>query len=159
MSARDRVIAYLLSYPGKLIDKDELMVVSAGADWLRHVADLRSLFGWSIYSGATIMHMAEGARIARNKGELASIESAFGDPRSIDVDQHVLVRTYQDRGAACRWYMLRDIKLRKRPAAARLLEYFRTNVGEQITCEELRYLTGSEWARRTLNSGPNKAGR
>ena len=69
-SARDRIIAYFRRYPRKVIDGDELMVVSGIAEWARRVRELRVQFVWSIYSGVTFHHMADDAGAADNAEEL-----------------------------------------------------------------------------------------
>ena len=72
-SARERLVAYLVRYPRRVIDGDELMVVSGIAEWARRIRELRVQFGWSIYSGVTFNDMAEDARTAENAEEPESI--------------------------------------------------------------------------------------
>ena len=48
LGARDRIIAYLVQYPFRVIDGDELMVVSGIGEWARRVRELRVQFGWWI---------------------------------------------------------------------------------------------------------------
>ena len=145
-SARDRVIAYLKRYPQTVIDGDELMVISGIGDWPRRVRELRVQFGWWIYSGVTFGEIAEAeAEDAKNLSQIFGV-----DPAAIRPDQYVLMRTDQDRDAAHRWNVLNDVRRKKASVKDKLIEYFRKNVGAQITGEELKYLARDkkEWARR-----------
>jgi hypothetical protein len=150
-SARERVIAYLRRYPRTVIDGDEFMVVSGIAEWARRLRELRVQFGWAIYSGVTFCQMAEDASAAEDTGQLAALESALGvNPSKIKPDQYVLMREEQDRHAAYRWNVLNEIRRKKVSVTDKIIEYFRRNVGEEITGEELKYLAKDkkEWARR-----------
>jgi len=150
-SARERVIAYFRRYPRTVIDGDELMVVSGIAEWARRLRELRVQFGWAIYSGVTFRHMAEDAAAAEDAREAEAIESAVGlDPAKIKPDQYALMREEQDLHAAYRWNVLNEIRRRKVSVTDKIIEYFRRNVGEEITSEELKYLARDkkEWARR-----------
>jgi hypothetical protein len=151
LSGRDRIIAYLARYPLKVIDGDELMVVSGIGEWARRVRELRVQFGWWIYSGVTFRDMAEDARAADNDGETAGLKEMLGvEPSKIKPDQYVLMRAEQDRQAAHRWNVLNEVRRKKASVTDKIIEYFRKNVGQQITGEELKYLAKDkkEWARR-----------
>ncbi|VBB05620.1 hnh endonuclease [Lucifera butyrica] len=143
-SARDRIIAYLRQYPQKVIDGDELMVVSGIGEWARRVRELRVQFGWWIYSGVTFKDMAE------DQEEVDSLKAIGIDPSKIKPDQYVLMRIEEDRDAAHRWNVLNEIRTKKIAVKDKIIEYFRRNVGVQITGEELKYLAKdkSEWPRR-----------
>jgi hypothetical protein len=150
-SARDRVLAYLRHYPHVVINGDELMVVSGIAEWARRLRELRVQFGWAIYSGVTFRDMAEAARAAEDDEEIASLELAIGvDPSRVKPDQYVLMKEQQDRRSAHRWNVLNEVRRKKISVADKIIEYFRKNVGDQITGEELKYLAKDkkEWARR-----------
>lgn len=150
-SARERMIAYFKRYPQTVIDGDELMVVSGIAEWARRVRQLRVQFGWSIYSGVTFAHMAEDARTAHDTEETASLERTLGvHPSTIKPDQYVLMRDEQDRRAAYRWNVLNEVRRKRVSVTEKIIEYFRKNIGEEITGEELKYLAKDkkEWARR-----------
>lgn len=150
-SARERVIAYFKRYPRTVINGDELMVVSGIAEWARRVRELRVQFGWAIYSGVTFRDMAEDATAAEDAGETAAIETTLGvHPSKIKPDQYVLMREEQDRRAAYRWNVLNEVRRKKVSVTDKIIEYFRRNVGEEITGEELKYLAKDkkEWARR-----------
>lgn len=73
-----------------------------------------------------------------------------GDPSAIKPDQYVLVRVEQDKKAAHRWNVLNELGRQNSSVSAKIIEYFRRNVGEEITGEELKYLARDkkEWARR-----------
>jgi hypothetical protein len=151
LSGRDRIIAYLARYPFKVINGDELMVVSGIGEWARRVRELRVQFGWWIYSGVTFRDMAEDARAADNEGETAGLKEMLGvEPSKIKPDQYVLMRAEQDRQAAHRWNLLNEVRRKKASVTDKIIEYFRKNVGQQITGEELKYLAKDkkEWARR-----------
>jgi hypothetical protein len=95
--------------------------------------------------------MAEDARAAENEGETASLKTMLGvDPSKIRPDQYVLMRAEQDRQAAHRWNVLNEVRRKKISVTDKIIEYFRKNVGEEITGEELKYLAKDkkEWARR-----------
>jgi hypothetical protein len=127
------------------------MVVSGIAEWARRVRELRVQFGWLIYSGVTFRDMAEDASAAEDAHETSAIEAAMGvHPSELDPDQYVLIRNEQDRRAAHRWNMLNEIRRKKLSVIDKIVEYFRKNVGEEITGEELKYLAKDkkEWARR-----------
>lgn len=147
-SARGRVIAYFRRYPRTVISGDELMVVSGIAEWARRVRELRVQFGWAIYSGVTFRDMAEAASDAK---ETAALATALGvEPSQIKPDQYVLMRDEQDRDAAYRWNVLNEVRRKKVSVTDKIIEYFRRNVGAEITGEELKYLAKDkkEWARR-----------
>lgn len=144
-SARDRILAYLRQYPLTVIDGDELTVVSGINEWARRVRELRVQFGWWIYSGLTFKQMAQ------DDPDVASSFLELGiDVDSIKPDQYVLMRTEQDRDAALRWNVLNEIRKKKTSVKNKIIEYFRKNVGRQVTGEELSYLANGakEWARR-----------
>jgi hypothetical protein len=150
-SARNRVIAYFRRYPLTVINGDELMVVSGIAEWARRLRELRVQFGWSIFSGVTFRQMADEANDAQDLQEALGIEATLGiHPSKIKPDQYVLMRVEQDRRAAHRWNVLNEVRRKKASVSDKIIEYFRKNVGEEITGEELRYLAKdrNEWARR-----------
>jgi hypothetical protein len=149
LGARDRIITYLLKYPQRVIDGDELMVVSGIGEWARRLRELRVEFGWWINSGQTFRDIAGDGE---EQGEIQSLAEMLDiDPSTIRPDQYVLLSTEQDREAAHRWNVLNNIKKTRKSVTEKLLEYLRANVGRPVTGEELRYLAGnkSEWARRT----------
>lgn len=150
-SARDRILFYLRKYPQSVVEGDELMVVSGIGEWARRLRELRVQFGWWIYSGVTFADMVEDARDARNEAEITSLKAALGvDPSKIKPDQYVLMRPDQDRQAAHRWNVLNEIRRKDLSVMNKIIDYFRKNVGQQITGEELKYLAKDkkEWARR-----------
>lgn len=147
-NARDRIIAYLRKYPKKVIDGDELMVVSGIGEWARRVRELRVQFGWWIYSGNTFKDIAEDAE---QQSESAAIQIELGcDPKKIKPDQYVLMRVEEDREAAHRWNILNGVRKGKGSVSDKILIYLRKNVGKEVTGEELKYLAKDkkEWARR-----------
>jgi hypothetical protein len=144
-SGRDRILAYLRRYPQQAIDSDELIVVSGIPEWARRVGELREKFGWWIQRGETFVDIARAAAEAGDRAELDDVTALDIGPH-----QYILTREQEDRDAAYRWNVLREIRQRKVSAKAKLVEYFRRNVRRQITGEELKYLGDGarNWARR-----------
>jgi predicted restriction endonuclease len=68
----------------------------------------------------------------------------------IKPDQYVLMSEEEDRHAAHRWNVLNEVRRKKVSVTDKIIEYFRRNVGEEISGEELKYLAKDtkEWARR-----------
>lgn len=140
-SGIDRILHYLQKYPQTIVEGDELMVVSGIGEWARRVRQLRVQFGWWIYSGVTFANMAEDARHVGNESEIESLTAALGiDPSKVKPDQYILMRADQDRQAAHRWNVLNEIRKKRGSVTDKLLEYFRKNVGQEISGEELKYL-------------------
>ena len=150
-SARDRVKVYFQRYPRQVIDGDELMVISGIAEWARRVRELRVQFGWAIYSGVTFHDMAKDAQASEDTEETSSLEALLGvHPSQIKPEQYVLMRDEPDNRAAHRWFLLNEVRRGAGSVKDKIIEYFRRNVGQEITGEELRYLANEkkEWARR-----------
>lgn len=146
-SARDRILAYLRKYPKTLINGDELMVVAGIGEWARRVRELRVQFGWTIYTGATLGEVVEDdPELLSDLSQLLDVDEVHLRP-----DQYILMSESQDREAALRWNHLNTIRKRSGGVKAKLIEYFRLNVGHVVTGEELRYLAkdNKEWARRS----------
>lgn len=141
ISARERILRYLLKYPLTLIPRDELMVVAGIDEWARRVRELRVQGGWDIITGNTAKEMSR-------EGEQLPIPTE--DLSSAGPYDYVLLSTVQDREAAHRWYTAMEIRNRSTSTRDKLLEYLRKHVGKTVSGEELRYVTKdrSEWARR-----------
>jgi len=139
-SARDRILHYFLKYPHVIIQGDELLVVSGIQEYARRVRELKIQFGWSIISGVTAKEM-----YAENEFPLKDIT-----PESMGPSDYILISKRQDRDAAFRWQLANDIRKENIGVREKLLKYFRANVGNKITGEELKYLAKnrSEWGRR-----------
>jgi hypothetical protein len=148
-AAMDRVIAYFKRYPKTILDGDELMVVSGIGEWARRLRQLRKESGWWIYSGVTFKQMSEDEDAMADAEDVKQLLAV--DPAKIRPDQYVLMRVDPDRDAAYRWHKLNQIRKRNASVKDKILEYFRLNVGQQITGEELKYLARDkkEWARRS----------
>ena len=141
-SAKERILRYMLAYPMTPIDGDELMVVSGIGEWARRLRELRVQSGWRVISGITFDEMI---------GEESFAGVSAGLAARLAPDQYILVDTTQDREAAHRWHLANGIRKSRGSVRSKLLQFFRENVGSEITSEELRYVAGdkSEWARRT----------
>ena len=139
-SARERILHYFRKYPSTVINGDELMVVSGIQDWPRRVRELRVQFGWFIVNGFTANEMLE-------EGELPLEDS---DPSSMGPRDYILLSDAQDRDAAHRWNVANEIRRSRSSVRDKIIEFFRRNVGQSITGEELRYVAkdSTEWARR-----------
>jgi hypothetical protein len=139
-SARDRILHYFIKYPKVVISGDELLVVSGIQEYARRIRELKVQFGWSIVSGLTANQMAE-----ENEFLLSNV-----DAKSMGPSDYILLSTVQDRDAAHRWNLANQIRRENISVRDKILKYFRMNVGQKVTGEELKYLAKdrSEWARR-----------
>lgn len=143
LTARDRVLAYLRRFSTTIIDGDELMVIAGISEYARRIRELRVQEGWPIISGVTANELREAGEEERLEGE---------DPLPrLRPDQYLLMEDRQDRDAAFRWNRANQIRRGNASVRNKLLQFFRENVGQRITSEELRYVAGNvtEWARRT----------
>lgn len=141
-SARARILAYMKKYVGVVLSGEELMVVAGISEYARRIRELRVQFGWKILTGVTLKNM-ESEEIA----EL--FDSGY---TQLKPDQYILVSDKEDTQAAHRWNVANDIRKTKGLSVRdKILKYFRSFVGMEISGEELRYLAGNktEWARRT----------
>lgn len=143
-SARDRILGYLLRYPGIIIHGDELMVVAGISEYARRIRELRVQFGWSVLSGTTLKEMVE-------QGEITLEELRARAINVLKTDVYALMTTDQDREAALRWNEANVLRRSKISTKDKILIYLRKNAGRPVTGEELRYLANDskEWARRT----------
>ena len=136
-AARDRILYYFRKYPEVIINSDELLVVSGIQEYARRVRELRVQFGWTIASGVTVKEMEETEDL---------------DPELLKMkpSQYILLHAEQDREAALRWNLANNIRKQRKSVRAKILEFMRTNIGNPVTGEELRYVAGNrtEWARR-----------
>ncbi len=139
-SARDRILHYFIKYSGVIISGDELLVISGIQEYARRVRELKVQFGWSIVSGVTAKQMA-----VENEFPIDNI-----DVNSMGPADYILLSTEQDRDAAHRWNLANEIRRERISVRDKILKFFRKNVGQKITGEELKYLAKdrSEWARR-----------
>jgi hypothetical protein len=142
-SARDRILHYFIKYPKVVISGDELLVVSGIQEYARRIRELKVQFGWSIASGLTANQMAE-------ENEYHEYPFSNIDAKSMGPSDYVLLSTVQDRDAAHRWNLANQIRRENISVRDKILKYFRMNVGQKVTGEELKYLAKdrSEWARR-----------
>jgi hypothetical protein len=139
-SARDRILQYFKQYPETILSGDEFLVISGIQEYARRIRELKVQFGWSIISG-------NSAREIINDGtdpETARLLHQMGP------DDYMLLSIDQDREAALRWNTANSLRKQKIGAREKLLAYFRQNIGQKITSDELRYVSNdkSEWARR-----------
>ena len=144
-SARDRILHYFIKYPGIVIHGDELLVVSGIQEYARRVRELKVEFGWSIVSGLTATQMAE-------VGEFPLPDI---DVSSMHPSDYIMPAVEQDREAAFRWNSANELRKEKTAVRDKILKYLRSNIGQKVTGEELKYLAKdrSEWARRVRELG------
>lgn len=138
-AARSRILEYLRLYPRAIIDGEELMVVAGIQEWARRLRELRVEFGWRIITGNTVQHMIEA-------GEIPS-----DDPiAAMSPDHYMLLMDEPDLEAAYRWNVANEIRNQQGGVKDKVLDYFRRNVGKEVSGEELRYIARDrkEWARR-----------
>lgn len=138
-SARDRIIFYFKNYPMIAIDGNELLVVSGIQEYARRIRELRVQFGWQIINGVTAMEMVKEGEL----GELSAI-------KHMGPTDYMLLSGEQDIEAAHRWNVANEIRNSSGSVRDKMLDFFRHNIGKQITGEELRYVAKdrTEWARR-----------
>jgi hypothetical protein len=136
-SARDRILFYLKQNVGNVVHGDELMVVSGISEYARRIRELRIEHGWQIISGATLKDIND------DEGGEA--------PAKLKPDEYILLSAKQDVFAAHRWKIAKELRGNKGLSTRnKIIEYFRRNVNQPVTGEELKYLAGdkTEWARR-----------
>jgi hypothetical protein len=135
-AARDRLLYYFSQYPNQVISRQELSVVSGISEWARRVRELRVEYGWAIYSGKTLSELP--------------IDEQEDGWRNLRPDDYVMISLEQDRDAAYRWNLAKQIRNSSGGVKSKVLLFLRRNVGKAVTGEELRYVAGdrTEWARR-----------
>lgn len=142
-SAKERILSYLKRYSKTLVHGDELMVVAGISEYARRIRELRVQFGWQILSGVVLKDMVA-------EGDLKLDEIKALDLKELKTDTYVLMSVDEDRDAAHRWNLANEIRKKKVGMKEKIIEFFRKNVGQVITGEEIAYLANgnSEWARR-----------
>lgn len=138
-AAKGRLLHYFLKYPRTVIDGDELLVISGIQEYARRVRELRVEDGWLVATGVTLNEMATG-----DDEEVPEYLAGMMP------DQYVLLTESRDGSAADRWKTANEIRNAAGSVRDKLLRFLRTNVGQPVTNEELRYVAGdkTEWARR-----------
>ncbi|MBS3900870.1 MAG: HNH endonuclease [Dethiobacter sp.] len=138
VSARQRILQYFLKYPLTIINGDELSVISGIQEYARRVRELRVEYGWAIISGTAAKEMYQ-----EEDFPLENIQN-------IKPDDYILLSSEQDKQAAFRWNLAKNIRNSNESVRNKILEYLKQNVGEPVTGEELRYVAKdkTEWARR-----------
>lgn len=142
-SGRDRVLHYFRTYPRTAIAGDELMVIAGIGEWARRLRELRREEGWRIISGVTLSEMLQD--------DFEDDATAAASLPPLATDKYMLLDDEPDLEAARRWHLANRIRKSRASVRDKLLEFFRANVGGNVTGEELRYVAGNktEWARRT----------
>lgn len=143
-SGRDRILLYLCKFPYMIIDGQELMVVAGIDDWARRVRELRVEHGWKILSGVTAGEIMQ--EWVDEEGA-PPIDVAL---KEMKPDDYILLDPRQDREAAHRWRSANRIRKLELSIKDKILMFFKENVGNEISGEELRYVANNktEWARR-----------
>lgn len=141
-SGRERILKYLLQFPRTPISGKELGVVAGIKEYARRIRELRVEKGWPIYSGLTIREMMY-------EGDLFEPDVPAG-AKEMSSDDYILLKTERDEEGAERWQMANEIRNSGGSISDRLLQFFRENVGQSVTGEELRYVAdgAQSWPRR-----------
>lgn len=140
-AAKTRLLYYFQKYPMVVLSQDELAIVSGISEWARRVRELRVELGWPIFSGTTILQMLEvGDLDVAERSGLAKMKPS----------DYLMTGAGQDREAAYRWKIAKDIRNKNASVKDKILEFLRENVGTPVSGEELRYVAKekTEWARR-----------
>jgi hypothetical protein len=129
-AATDRISIYLKRHVGTVIDGVELDVVSGISEYARRIRELRVERGFRIVTGAS---PDEDSGVA------------------LKPDQYMLISADVDMDAARRWHVAQRIRRQHGGSKAKILAYFKENVGKVVTTEELAYVAKnkSEFGRRT----------
>jgi hypothetical protein len=138
-AGRDRILYYFRSYPGTIINGDELLVISGIQEYARRLRELRVQFGWAIAGGVTLHEMDRDEK-----------EEVPEELRAMKPSEYVLLRAEQDRDAAHRWNLANTIRKQRGSVRDKILAFLKANIAKGVTNEELRYVAGNktEWARR-----------
>lgn len=135
-SARSRILIYLQMNVGEVVAGEELMVVAGISEYARRIRELRVEQGWPVISGVTAAEITDDP------------EDDQDVPR-MRTDDYMLLRDEKDSEGAVRWKTAKKIRNEKIGARDKLIKFFRVNVGQLITGEELRYVAEiSDWPRR-----------
>lgn len=140
--AKARILVYMQKHVGVILSGEELMTVAGISEYARRIRELRVEHGWRILTGMTLAHMDPEEVSALFEGEKPKLKP----------DQYVLLSAERDAEAADRWKIANDVRKEKNAGVRdKILKYFRSFVGKEISGEELRYVSGdkTEWARRT----------
>jgi hypothetical protein len=141
-SGFDRLLSYLRRFQGEVIGGQELRVVSGIHDYPRRIRELRKENGWPVLSGRMLRELREEELEETGESTI---------PAKLKVDDYILIAAEPDEEAAERWRVGNAIRRKQIGVGAKILEFFRANVGRPVTGEELRYVANNktEWARRT----------
>ncbi len=112
--AKPRMLEYLKSVQGHVVDKDELAGVAGISEWARRLRELRVEDGWPISSATSRDDLKPG------EYRLESLEP--------------------DSALAARWRGANQIRRRAGSGKARILAYFLHNVLVPVAKDELQYV-------------------
>lgn len=138
LSARKRILKYLQKHYKAVISGDELLVISGIQEYARRIRELRVEQGWPVISGTTAKQMIK-------EGELPGY-----DLETISVDSYILLEKRQDKEAAFRYNLMKDLRGNGELSARdKMLSFLRQSIGSAVTGEELSYVSKiSDWPRR-----------
>lgn len=127
--ARERLRIYLVANVGVVLDAKELEVVGGISEYARRVRELREEDGYSIITEQS--------------------NDPDGDVR-IAARQYLLLHGEPDPMSARRWSLAKRIRGEKGLSARdRILRFLQENVGQVVTCEEIRNVSMiSDYGRR-----------
>jgi hypothetical protein len=112
--AKERLLLYMRSRVGEVVDKDELSGVSGIYEWARRLRELRVEEGWPISSSTNRDDLKPGQYL---------LEAAQLDP-------HLRLR----------WQTAHEIRRTGGSARDRILAYFLANLGHAVAKDELQYV-------------------
>jgi len=122
-NARERVLAYLKMFVGKIVDGRELQVVGGIQEVPRRIRELRVQFGYSISTG----YSREDLR----------------------PEQYVLESIKPNEQEAKKWKTANDIKRTKGSVQSKWLALLKAYVGQPVTKDQLAYVAPNRDMRRT----------
>lgn len=112
--AKERVLLYLRSNVGTVVDKDALSGVAGIYEWARRVRELRVEEGWPVSSSTNRDDLRPG--------------------------QYLLEAPFPDAELKERWKTANRIRRSPGSARDRILEYLLANVGRSVAKDELQYV-------------------
>ena len=148
-SGRARVLSYLQLQVGRVVHTDELMIVAGIGDYPRRVRELRTDHGWPILSGFSVMDFRANS--------LSAGIAVAQLPTPMVPEEYLLIEKRQDAQAVQRWQLASEIRTSDLTVKQKIEKYFRSNVGQRITIEELRYVSNNktEWASQVRELAQN----
>ena len=141
-SGRARILGYLRHQVGRIVHTDELMIVAGIGDYPRRIRELRADFGWPILSGLAVRDMLLESNC---KTSIDAPQFSLMAP-----EEYILVEDSRDQDAVRRWTLAPSIKASNSDPKARLKNFIMQSLGQRVTAEELRSVSGNDSAWPSL---------